>query len=128
MKILLDTQCWLWMTTSPERFSPTALEQIETTENELFFSAVSAWEIALKVGLGKLRLPERPRDYIARHLRQTRTMAMPITVEHGAYVAELPAHHRDPFDRLLIAQAIAEDMPILTVDPQFQKYDVRLIA
>jgi PIN domain nuclease of toxin-antitoxin system len=116
------------MTASPERFSGPALEQIENVENELYFSAVSAWEIALKFGLGKLRLPERPRDYIARQVQQTRTITLPITVDHGAYVAELPPHHRDPFDRLLIAQAIAENMPILTVDPQFQKYDVRLVA
>lgn len=116
------------MTASPERFSATALEQIESADNELYFSAVSAWEIALKFGLGKLRLPERPRDYIARHVQETRTMMLPITVEHGAYVAELPPHHRDPFDRLLIAQAITENMPILTVDPHFQKYGVLVIA
>lgn len=116
------------MTASPERFSATALEHIESVDNELYLSAVSAWEIALKFGLGKLRLPERPRDYVARHLQETRTLTLPITVEHGAYVAELPPHHRDPFDRLLIAQAIIENMPVLTVDPQFQKYEIQLVA
>ena len=115
------------MTASPERLSPSALEQIETVDNELYLSAVSAWEIALKFRLGKLRLPERPRDYVARHLSETRTTGLPVSVEHGAYVAELPLHHRDPFDRLLIAQAMVENMPILTVDSQFQKYDVRVI-
>ena len=126
-KILLDTHCWLWMTSSPERFSPLALRQIEAAETELYMSAASAWEIAVKYALGKLRLPVRPADFIARYLSETRTTSLPITSDHGLYVADLPPYHRDPFDRLLIAQAMLERLPILTADPQFQKYDVDLI-
>jgi PIN domain nuclease of toxin-antitoxin system len=79
---------------------------------ELYLSAASAWEIAVKHALGKLRLPVRPADYLARHLLETRTTSLPITTDHGAYVADLPLHHRDPFDRLLIAQATLERLPI----------------
>ena len=126
-RILLDTHCWLWMTASPERFSGRALRQIEAADTDLYLSAASAWEIAVKYALGKLQLPMRPADYVARYLRETRTSSLPITTDHGAYVADLPSHHRDPFDRLLIAQATLERLPILTADPQFQKYDVEVI-
>ncbi len=126
-RILLDTHCWLWMTASPERFSPRARHHIEASETALYLSAVSAWEIAVKYALGKLRLPVRPADYVARYLRETRTTSLPITSDHGTQVAELPSHHRDPFDRLLIAQAMLERLPILTADPQFHAYDVDVI-
>ena len=127
MKILVDTQCWLWLTSAPERFSTQTLRQIGAPETELYFSAASAWEIAIRYGLGKLRLPERPGEYVANYLRQTRTTTLPISVEHASHVAELPPHHRDPFDRLLVAQAVLERLPILTADAQIGKYDVELI-
>jgi PIN domain nuclease of toxin-antitoxin system len=115
------------MTSAPERFSSHALRQIESPDTVLYLSAASAWEIALKYALGKLRLPVRPAEYVANYLGQTRATALAITVEHGAYVADLPSHHRDPFDRLLIAQALLEDLPILTADSQIGKYDVEVI-
>ena len=127
MRILVDTHCWLWMTAAPERFSLRTLKHIESPDTELYLSAASAWEIAIKYALGKLRLPERPQEYLASHLGQTRTTPLSITTDHAASVAELPAVHRDPFDRLLIAQARLERMPILTADPQFKKYDVDVI-
>jgi PIN domain nuclease of toxin-antitoxin system len=126
-KILLDTHCWLWMTASPERFSTRVRHDIEAADSELYLSAVSAWEIAVKHWLGKLKLPTRPSDYVAHYLRETRATPLPITTDHGAYVAELPSHHRDPFDRLLIAQAILDRLPILTADAQFRKYEVDVI-
>jgi PIN domain nuclease of toxin-antitoxin system len=115
------------MTASPERFSTRVRHQIEAADTELFMSAVSAWEIAVKHGLGKLRLPMRPSEYVVQYLRETRTTPLAITTDHGAYVAELPPHHRDPFDRLLIAQAIIERLPILTADEQFRKYEVDVV-
>jgi PIN domain nuclease of toxin-antitoxin system len=115
------------MTAAPERFSPAALRRIENADTALYLSAASAWEIAVKYALGKLRLPERPAEYVAMYLRQTRTTPLPISVDHGAHVADLPPHHRDPFDRLLIAQAMLERLPILTADPQIGKYDVDVI-
>ena len=127
MKILIDTQCWLWMTSAPERLSSAAMSLVQDPHSALYLSAASAWEIAIKYGLGKLRLPQSPREFVAHWLRQTRTSPLSITADHAAYVADLPALHKDPFDRLLIAQAALEKVPILTSDPQLRHYDVEVI-
>ena len=128
MKILLDTQCWLWMLLSPHRLSASARALVETSDNELYLSAASAWEIAIKHSLGKLRLPEPPERYVPSRLDVTRTLPLPIEHSHALHVATLPPHHRDPFDRLLIAQGQLEDLPILTTDPLFARYDVTTIT
>jgi PIN domain nuclease of toxin-antitoxin system len=128
MKILLDTQCWLWMAASPERLSDRTRVLVETGNSELYLSAASAWEIAIKYSIGKLRLPEPPARYVPSRLDPTRTTALPIEHRHALHVGTLPPHHRDPFDRLLIAQAQLEDLPILTADPIFDRYDVTTIA
>ena len=128
MRILLDTQCWLWMAASPERLSARARSLVDTTEHDLFLSAASAWEIAIKHALGKLRLPEPPARYVPTRLEILRTLPLPIEHRHALQVGALPVHHRDPFDRLLIAQAQMEDLPILTADSVFSRYDVAVIA
>lgn len=127
MRILLDTHCWIWLTAAPERFSPRLLKELESVDTVRLLSSASAWEIALKSALGKLRLPLRPLEYLSTYLHQTRTTALPITIEHAAYVADLPNHHRDPIDRLLVAQAMLEGLPILTTDSQIRRYDVDVI-
>ena len=127
MKILLDTQCWLWMAAQPERLSDQARSLIETTDNDLYLSAVSAWEIAIKYSLGKLRLPEPPVLYVPSRLQVTQTTPLPIEHSHALHVTMLPPHHNDPFDRLLIAQAQLEDLPILTADSVFARYAVATI-
>ena len=128
MKILLDTHCWLWMAASLQRFSDSARALVETRDNDLYLSAASAWEIAIKHSLGKLRLPEPPVRYVPSRLGATGTTALPIEHSHALHVATLPPHHRDPFDRLLVAQAQLEDLPILTADPVFARYDVTIIT
>jgi PIN domain nuclease of toxin-antitoxin system len=128
MRVLLDTHVWLWMTAEPERLGPEALALVEDPSNELLLSAASAWEIAIKVGIGKLRLPEPPSTFIPSRMHAGGVTALPITVAHAAAVAGLPPLHRDPFDRILIAQARAEGVPILTSDPQIDAYDVGRIA
>ena len=128
MKILLDTQCWLWMVLSPDRLSASARALVETGDNELYLSAASAWEIAIKHSLGKLRLPEPPTRYVPSRLDVMQTQTLPIEHSHALHVATLPPHHRDPFDRLLIAQAQLEELPILTADPVFARYEVTTIA
>jgi PIN domain nuclease of toxin-antitoxin system len=115
------------MTSQPQRFSEPVRDQIASTTTELLLSAASAWEIAIKHALGKLRLPERPVEYVTSRLRETRTRPLAISWEHAIHVSELPAHHRDPFDRLLIAQAQIEKVPILTADPAFASYDVDIL-
>ena len=127
MRILLDTQCWLWMAASPERLSERARGLVQSTANELLFSAASAWEIAIKHALGKLQLPEPPPRYVPSRADRLRTSPLAIDQGHALRVALLPPHHRDPFDRLLVAQAQSEDMPILTADPVFGRYDVEVI-
>jgi PIN domain nuclease of toxin-antitoxin system len=128
MRILLDTQCWLWMTLSPERFSAAARALVEAEENVLYLSAASAWEIAIKHALGKLRLPEPPVIYVPARVAALGIQPLAIEHQHALHVARLPAHHRDPFDRLLVAQAQLDDLPILTADPLIRAYDVATIA
>jgi PIN domain nuclease of toxin-antitoxin system len=127
VRILLDTQSWLWMAASPERLSADARSLVGSTENDLYLSAASAWEISIKFSIGKLRLPEPPGRYVASRLETMRVSPLAIEVGHALQVAGLPRHHRDPFDRLLIAQAQLEDLPILTSDPVFRAYDVKTI-
>ncbi len=127
MRILVDTQCWLWMNAAPERLSRGVVRQLTAANTTLFLSAASAWEIAIKYGLGRLQLPEPPAPYVVSRLRQTRTTPLGVSLEHALRVAELPPHHRDPFDRLLVAQAQIERLPVLTADRQLGLYDIDII-
>jgi PIN domain nuclease of toxin-antitoxin system len=124
---LVDTHVWLWLRTTPERLDPRALDLVEDGRTVMLFSAASAWEIAIKYHLGKLTLPEPPARYVPTVVRDTR--AEPVAVEHvhALGVADLPDHHRDPFDRLLISQALTLRVPILTSDPAFDAYDVDVV-
>jgi PIN domain nuclease of toxin-antitoxin system len=115
------------MAADPERLSRRARDLVETTEHELLLSVASAWEIAIKHGLGKLKLPASPADYVPSRMERLRTISLPIEQSHALRVSLLPLHHRDPFDRLLVAQAQLEDLPILTADTVFSRYDVEVI-
>ncbi|HEY7895242.1 MAG TPA: type II toxin-antitoxin system VapC family toxin [Gemmatimonadaceae bacterium] len=127
MRVLLDTHVWLWMVAAPERLSKKGRSIVIAAENELVLSAASAWEIAIKVALGKLTLPETPESYIPRLMARTAVTALPVHARHALHVATLPKHHRDPFDRMLVAQAQLEDLPILTADTAFRRYDVKTV-
>jgi PIN domain nuclease of toxin-antitoxin system len=124
MKFLVDTHCWLWLQASPERLAAPLLALLEDPANDLLLSAASSWEIAIKYALGKLPLPEPPSRYVPRRMTASGSRGLPIEHAHSLRVAELPLHHRDPFDRLLVAQAQIEKLVLLTVDRQFEKYDV----
>ena len=95
--------------------------------NELYLSAASGWEIAIKAKLGRLRLPDDPERFILKHLELNAIKTLPVQMIHALHVYKLPEHHRDPFDRLLIAQAQLEKVPILTADPQISRYEVEVI-
>ncbi|WP_313954418.1 type II toxin-antitoxin system VapC family toxin [Anabaena subtropica] len=95
--------------------------------NNLFFSAASAWEIVIKVRLGKLNLPEPPETYIPSRLTMNRFESLPIQMNHALQVVNLPALHQDPFDRIIIAQSQVEKMPIITVDNKITQYPVDVI-
>ncbi|MBW1867972.1 MAG: type II toxin-antitoxin system VapC family toxin [Deltaproteobacteria bacterium] len=127
MKILLDTHCWLWWITTPEKLGPESQQLIMDGRNEIFLSAASSWEIAIKYALAKLPLPEAPEKFIPPRLVRDAIRPLPINHTHALHVASLPLHHRDPFDRLLISQAQMEGLPIMTVDKQFKDYDVECI-
>lgn len=124
MKLLLDTQSWLWMQVAPERLNGDALALISDPAVELILSAASSWEIAVKYELGKLPLPSAPADYVPDRMRSSGVTPLPVTHSHALHVASLPNHHRDPFDRILIAQARLDRLTILTADRVFDRYDV----
>lgn len=128
MRLLIDTQCWLWMNASPSRFRPETLALLLDPETERLLSAASSWEIAIKYALGKLPLPEPRATYVPSRMRTTRTKALSIKHRHALHVATLPNHHRDPFDRLIVAQALLEGLSVLTSDHLFSRYGARLIA
>lgn len=127
MRILIDTNCWLWMVSEPDRLSKQTRRRILDIENERVLSAVSAWEIAIKYSIGKLHLPEPPAEFVTSRMALTVTTPLAVQLHHALEASRLPFHHRDPFDRLLIAQAKAEKLPILTSDRQFKLYDVEII-
>lgn len=127
MRVLVDTQSWLWIVSVPERLSASTRQLVEATETELFLSSASALEIAIKYALGKLSLPDPPAKYLPRGLQDTQTVPLAISHEHALRSGELPPHHRDPFDRILIAQAQLERLPLLTADRPLAAYDVELI-
>lgn len=127
MRLLLDTQSWLWMQVSPERFHPDVRDLLVDEANDLVLSAASSWEIAIKYALGKLPLPEPPRVYVVSRMRNGGVEPLPVSHTHALQVADLPPHHRDPFDRLLVAQSQLEKLSLLTSDAIFEHYDVPLV-
>ena len=127
MKYLLDTQIWLWSLVSPDRMGGEIARIVDDPENTLALSAASTWEISIKYRLGKLPLPEPPEAFVLPRLTRDGIESLPIEHHHAAKVTSLPDHHKDPFDRLLIATAQADSMTILTSDRQFQPYEVKII-
>ena len=126
MKLLLDTQCWLWRQAAPERVAAQARDRRDDPDNVLLLSPVSAWEISSKYSLGRLTLPIAPAEYVPSRMKSSGVDALPLQHSHALQVATLPWHHQDPFDRLLIAQAQVEGLPILSADRQLAVYDVQL--
>lgn len=124
MILLLDTHTFLWFCQDDPLLSTTARSLIEDPANRKLVSVASCWEVAIKTGLGKLRLGEPCDTYFPAALKRTGLELLPIALGHATAVESLPTHHRDPFDRLLIAQAIIERMPIVGVDAQFDAYGV----
>ena len=127
VRILLDTHAWLWMISTPERFSKGALQMVEKASVDLVLSAASAWEISIKHGLGRIGLPGDPEAVIPDMMLQSGVEALPISHTHALRAGALPAHHKDPFDRLLVAQAQLEGIPILTADKEIPFYDIEVI-
>jgi PIN domain nuclease of toxin-antitoxin system len=127
MNVLLDTHCWLWWIHCSSRLSDTARRVISDPRNSIEISVASIWEVSIKFSSGRLSLPESPEAFIPPRLVRDGFSPLAVSTRHALRVSSLPLHHRDPFDRLLIAQAQVEKLPILTADPQFLKYDVEII-
>jgi PIN domain nuclease of toxin-antitoxin system len=127
LRLLLDTNVWLWSLWEPERIAPKARETIADLSHEVFLSAVTSWEVAIKMGTGKLTLPEPPGSYIPRRMADQGLRPLPVTHPHALAVFSLPSHHRDPFDRLLVAQASFERMTLVTADRIIGKYPVDIL-
>ena len=127
MKLLLDTRTFLWFSANDPSLSATARARIEDGRTEKFLSVASVWEMAIKISLGKLELAGELTDLVATGAEQNGIALIDVTKAHALGVVALPLHHRDPFDRLLVAQAIVERMAIVGGDPAFDAYPVRRI-
>lgn len=128
MRALLDTHVLLWWLSDSSRLSAGTRRLLADPANELLWSAASTWELAVKAGLGKLRLDGSVHDFVTRVLVAQSLSALPVHHVHAARVAELPPLHRDPFDRLLVAQAAVEQVPLLTADRQLAAYGIECLS
>lgn len=127
MRYLLDTHVWLWMLAEPERLGQSVEDLLGDEANQLLLSAASSWEIAIKHSTGRLKLPEPPDRFVPRYLERTGVQGLPVQHGHALAVARLAWHHRDPFDRLLVAQAQVERVALVTADHAFDAYDLEVI-
>lgn len=127
MKYLLDSGVWLWSIDATDRIGKRGLDILRNGQQEIYFSAASVWELTIKAHLKKLTLPTPPADCIPQFTAKQGLRPLPVSQVHAVKVYDLPSHHRDPFDRLIIAQAIIEDLTILTSDRAFAKYPVEVI-
>jgi PIN domain nuclease of toxin-antitoxin system len=127
MKALLDTHTFIWWNQNAPELSPRARAFMADVENEIYLSAVSAWEIAIKYARGRLTLPEPPDQYIAQRIIYHRFTPLSIEMRHAVQVYDLPDIHRDPFDRLLVVQSKSEKLPLLTADITLAQYEIEII-
>jgi PIN domain nuclease of toxin-antitoxin system len=124
---LIDTHTLIWAVDDPSQLGPQASIELQDPTNELLLSAGALWELAIKVGLNKLVLSMPYREWMTQAISDLSLTILPITVEYAEVQAGLPYHHRDPFDRLLIAQAMIEHVSIVSVDPIFDAYGVQRV-
>lgn len=122
MKILLDTCAFLWLVTDDPKLSGLAKEIFLDSRNELLLSAVTGFEITIKYSLRKLHLTEPPKEFISNRMKANALTELPITINHTLALQDLPWHHKDPFDRLLVAQAMVAQIPLLSSDGQLSVY------
>jgi PIN domain nuclease of toxin-antitoxin system len=125
MKVLLDTSTFLWGLSSPEKLSLAARNAVASSER--FLSVASIWEALIKVRIGKLPLPVPAGNYLTAKMSANGVSVLSIKLEHVLQIEKLQLHHRDPFDRILIAQSLQEGWPIITSDPVFKMYPIRVI-
>ena len=127
MRVLIDTHIFLWFFAGTRLSQKTKDFLADTFNNEIYVSHVTAWEISIKYGVDKLELPDAPEIFVPDRIRRARFLELPIKLKHVAAIHNLPPIHKDPFDRLLISQAKAENLHILTVDPNFAEYQIDIL-
>ena len=127
MRLLLDTHVWLWMIGEDERLNEPTRAALSDPENDIFLSAAAVWELAIKHAAGKLKYTGSPGVQVPIHIKRSGVLPLPITADHGLAAAALPMHHRDPFDRMMIAQALAEELTLATADDRLSAYEVPLL-
>lgn len=127
MRALLDTHTFLWAVHSPEKISAPARSALLLQQNVLYLSQVSLWEIVIKYSNRRLALPAPPTQFVLEHARLNRFTLLAISPKHFQQLERLPLHHRDPFDRMLAAQALAEGLPLVSADAQLARYGVEVI-
>jgi len=127
MRYLLDTHTFLWMDNNPAQLSPAAALLIQDSANALWLSIASVWEMQIKVQLGKLKLPLPLPTMIERQHQTNRVDLLPIALPHIVGLSDLPAHHKDPFDRMIVSQAITEGMRVISGDSQIARYPVEVV-
>ncbi|MGB5685002.1 MAG: type II toxin-antitoxin system VapC family toxin [Candidatus Electrothrix sp.] len=127
MNILLDTHAFLWWITDDAQLSETARKLIKDNGNTLYWSAASSWEVGIKYALGRLPLPDAPEIFLAQELAGNQIESLPITDRYAFQAGRLPRHHKDPFDRMLIAQAMTDSLILLSCDSFFDLYDVQVM-
>jgi PIN domain nuclease of toxin-antitoxin system len=127
MKYLLDTRIFLWSLGAEHKLNQKARELLSSSAADLYLSAASSWEIAIKYALGTLAIPKPPSQFVPNGIGLLALRSLEITHFHSLAAGELPRHHRDPFDRMLIAQGRMENMVLLTADRTFLKYDVKIM-
>ena len=127
MTFLLDTHVFLWLISEPEKIPKSTLNLLQHSTHNLFLSTASVWEMSIKYELKKLLLPEKPEKFILTHVRANQIEFLPISFESAAVVHQLPSHHRDPFDRLLISQALHHKLVMVTTDVFIRRYEVDVL-
>ena len=127
MKYLLDTHAFLWFVADDNKISSKAKSVIEDSKNEIFFSAASAWELAIKTKLNRLKITGDLESFIIEQLSTNRFVPLSITLSHSLFTEKLPQIHKDPFDRMIIAQSIVEDLPLISADRKIRKYKTAII-
>jgi PIN domain nuclease of toxin-antitoxin system len=127
LKLLLDTCSFLWLTKGSESLSPKVIDAFSDPKNEVYLSAVSAWEINVKYRLGKLILPVSPDQFIPKERKRHFITPLDLSEQDTLHLCKLPSAHRDPFDRMLICQAIERSLTILTPDPLIIQYPIRTL-
>ena len=125
MRLQLDTHSFLWFVEGNAQLSPEARRLIEDEDNVKWLSMASVWELAIKISIGKLSLAQPLKEYLAGQMERNGILLLPIALPHVLRIQTLPLHHRDPFDRLIIAQSLTEGMPLISTDTKFDAYGVK---